>query len=89
MSKEKHLKARKDLGLFFAERRSEMGRSIKQVADFVGITENTLQRIEAGDFDYKISLLYAICEALEIKPFYILREAESKFSDLLFGTNLN
>lgn len=89
MSKEKHLEARKELGLFFTERRKEMGHSCKAVADFIGITENTLQRIENGNLDFELSLLFRICEALEIKPFFVLNEQVNAFTDQIFGTNLN
>ena len=89
MSNEKHLKARIDLGLFFTERRQQMGHNCKALANFVGITENTMQRIEAGAYDYDIMLMFKICEALEIKPFFILKEFENTFTDQLFGSNLN
>lgn len=89
MSKEKHLKARKNLGLFFAERRKQMGHNRKAVADFIGISENTLERIEQGLFDYDISLLFTLCETLEIKPFFVLKEQEKMFSDELFKLSNN
>lgn len=66
-----------------------MGRSCKEVADFVGVSENTMARIEAGALDYKVMLLFKICEALEIKPFFIHKEGESNFTDEIFGINLN
>lgn len=89
MSKEKHLIARQQLGLFFAERRKEMGHSCKAVADFIGISENTMQRVEEGTLDYELSLLFRICEALEIKPFFVPKELQQSFADQIFGTNLN
>lgn len=88
-SNEKHLKARKELGLFFAERRKEMGHSCKALADFIGISENTMQRIEQGKFDYDIGLLFKICEALEIKPFFVLKEQEKHFTDEIFKISSN
>jgi DNA-binding XRE family transcriptional regulator len=89
MSRKKHLKARKDLGLFFIERRKEIGHSCKALADFIGISENTMERIEEGLFDYDIMLLFQICEALEIKPFFVPLELQKSFTDQIFGTNLN
>lgn len=82
---DKHQIAREQLGLFFAERRKEMGHDMKVLADFVGISENTMKRIEAGKFDFDISLLFKICEALEIKPYFIpfelANDFETKFPD--------
>lgn len=89
MSKEKHLKARKEIGLFFAERREQMGHSCKALADFIGISENTMQRIEQGLFDYDVMLLFQICEALEIKPFFVPLEMQKSFTSEIFDTNLN
>ena len=89
MSKEKHLIARQKLGLFFSERRKEMGRSCEEVAKFIGISENTMLRIEAGLFNYDIMLLFKICEALEIKPFFVLSEQVNAFADQVFGLNNN
>lgn len=76
---EKHQIAREQLGLFFAERRKEMGHGCKHLADFVGISENTMKRIEQGKFDFDISLLFKICEALEIKPYFIPKELAEQF----------
>lgn len=89
MSKEKHLIARKQLGLFFAERRKEIGHSCQALAEFIGISENTMQRIEAGNFDYDIMLLFAICEALEIKPYFVPKELQQLFTHQIFNTGLN
>ena len=72
---EKHNIARQQLGGLFRERREEMGHSCKALADFVGISENTMQRIEEGKFNYDIMLLFKICEALEIKPYFMTLEA--------------
>lgn len=89
MSKEKHLIARQQLGLFFSERRKEMGHSCKAVADFIGISENTMQRIEEGNLDFELSLLFRICEALEVKPYFVPHEMTKAFTDDIFGTNIN
>lgn len=89
MSKEKHLISRQQLGNFFYKRRNEMGKSAKELADFVGISFNTMTRIEAGSFDYDIMLMFRICEALEIKPYFVPHELQKQFTDNIFGTNLN
>ncbi|MGJ1369545.1 helix-turn-helix domain-containing protein [Sphingobacterium spiritivorum] len=78
---EKHEIARQKLGVFFKERRIEMGHSCKKLADFVEISENTMQRIEDGKFNYDIMLLFRICEALEIKPYFIPNELIKDFEN--------
>lgn len=35
-----------------------------------------MQRIEEGNLDFELSLLFRICEALEIKPFFLPFEEE-------------
>ena len=89
MSKEKHLKAREEIGLFFAARRKEMGHTCNALAEFIGITENTMSRIEEGKFDYDVMLLFQICEALEIKPYFVPLELQKSFTDQIFESNLN
>lgn len=62
--------AREQIGRFFQERREEMGRTQKELADFLGVTENTVKGIETGRFAWDIDLQHRICQALEIKPYF-------------------
>lgn len=78
---EKHEVARRQLGNMFRERRIEMGHSCKATAEFIGISENTLDRIEQGKFNYDIMLLFRICEALEIKPYFVPKELQHLFEN--------
>lgn len=62
--------ARKQLGLFFMNRRKEMGHSLNELAEYLGISANTLHGIETGRFAWDIDLHLRICQALEIKPYF-------------------
>lgn len=78
---DKHETARVLLGQFFARRREEMGQSRKALADFVGISDNTMARIESGKFNFDTMLLFTICEALELKPYFVPKELQHLFED--------
>lgn len=67
---EKIKAARQQLGGFFKERRLQMGRTTQELADFVGISVNTLNGIESGRFAWDVDLNNRLCAALEIKPFF-------------------
>src|SRR5690606_31866574 len=62
--------AREQLGRFFKQRREELGQSQADMAAFLGITVNTLNRIEEGRFAWDIDLQHRICQALGIKPYF-------------------
>nr|WP_315419702.1 helix-turn-helix transcriptional regulator [uncultured Pedobacter sp.] len=83
MSKEKHLIARQQLGLFFSERRKMLMLSVSRLAKEVGISENTMQRIEEGKFDYDIMVMFSICDVLEIKPYFVLMEESGRIEQLM------
>lgn len=78
---EKHRFAIMQLGNMFRESRIEMGHDLKTTSEFIGISENTLYRIEQGKFNYDIILLFRICEALEIKPYFIPKELQHLFEN--------
>lgn len=62
---------REKIGQFFASRRAEMGHSVEQAAAHIGITVNTLSRIEQGKFHWDIDLHLKICKTYELKPFLV------------------
>lgn len=62
------------LGHFFFTRRKEMGHSIEHAAQHIGISANTLGRIENGKFAFDIDLLLKLCETYEVKPFFVPKE---------------
>jgi len=66
--------ARRQIGEFFRNRRIQMGHSLEHAARFIGITANTLSRIEQGKFHWDIDLHHKLCETYEIKPFLVPRE---------------
>lgn len=72
--------ARHQLGEFFKQRRQLMGHTEAEFANFVGITANTIRGIESGRFAMDIDLHFAICSALEIKPFFAPLEEIGKGS---------
>ncbi|HXR84313.1 MAG TPA: helix-turn-helix transcriptional regulator [Hanamia sp.] len=62
--------ARQQLGMFFKERREEMGHKEEYLAKQLDITVNTVKGIETGRFAWDIDLHLRICQALEIKPYF-------------------
>lgn len=62
--------ARLQIGQFLKDRRKEMGHSRQALADFLGITANTVAGIETGRFAWDIDLHLRLCQALEIKPYF-------------------
>ncbi len=66
--------ARQQLGDMFRQRRQQMGRTQKEVADFLELSAETVKGIETGRFAWDIDLLFRLCAALEIKPFFAPQE---------------
>lgn len=58
------------MGAFFQERREQMGRTRQELAAFVGVSANTIERIEFGLFAWDMDLHLRLCQALEIKPYF-------------------
>lgn len=77
---EKHKAARIALGRYFAERRKQMGHTMQELANHLGISAETVKGVESGRFAYDIDFLFRFCEALEIKPFFSLLEEIGKRS---------
>ena len=74
-----HHKARQDFGLYIKVRRNELGHSSKAVASFLDISENTLERIESGKFDFDFKLLLRICDTLELQPYFVPIDRTEEF----------
>jgi DNA-binding XRE family transcriptional regulator len=72
---EKILQARAMLALFFKERREQMGATVEMVATHLGISPNTLKRIEENKFEWGIDLHLKLCQALGIKPYFSVTES--------------
>lgn len=70
MDKDKIKAARVQLGQYFKNRREEMGASVEQLAQHLGISANTMRGIESGRFAWDIDMHFRICQALEIKPYF-------------------
>lgn len=62
--------AREQLGLFIRQRREEMGHPVESLAAVVGVSPNTMARIESGHFAWDIDTHHKILGALEIKPYF-------------------
>lgn len=77
---EKHKAARIALGGYFADRRKQMGHTMQELANHLGISSETVKGVESGRFAYDIDLLFKFCEALEMKPFFALLEELGKGS---------
>lgn len=67
MSNIEIITARKQLGGFFKARREEMGIPVEVLAEFAGISANTLNRVESGAFAWDVDLHIKICEFLKIE----------------------
>ena len=72
--KDKIKAARVELGRHFQERRQQMGRTTKELANFLNISSETVKGVETGRFPFDVDLLFRFCAALEIKPFFAPHE---------------
>lgn len=86
-NKNKREKERKIIGVFLKNRREQMGRSQEDLAEFLKYGVRTIEAVETGKFDYDLSILLNICEALEIKPFFVPLEDEPGFENLIYNKN--
>lgn len=75
---EKLKAARAQLGRLFQDRREQMGHDRKALAAFLGVSAETVKGIETGRFAWDIDLHLAICQALEIKPYFSFTEEPGK-----------
>ena len=63
----------KDIGLFLSKRRAEVGLTMKEVADTVGVSEATVSRWEAGEIkNMRRDRIAKLAEALNVSPVEIL-----------------
>ncbi|WP_108944105.1 helix-turn-helix domain-containing protein [Shewanella halifaxensis] len=69
------------IGQRIVTKRKNVKLSQVQLADKVGISDRTLSKIENG-YDLKLSLLLAICDALNIEAAELLSENNSNASSL-------
>ena len=75
----------KQIGEFLSRRRNQMGRTRQELADFLALDIQTIEQVENGS-NHSIDILLQVCEALEIKPFFVpLEETKSLRSN---GTDL-
>ena len=55
------------------ERRNELGLTLKEVADYVGVSEGTVSRWESGDIaNMKRSRINSLAEILNISPLVLI-----------------
>ena len=67
MTKQQHEKYRQ-LGLNIAYYRKQRGLSQLQLAEMVDISRTHMSRIEIADCAVSLDVVFAICDALQIKP---------------------
>lgn len=67
---DKVVESRVQLGRFLKDRRAELDIGADVLAGVLGISENTLNRIESGRFAWDIDLHIKICEILKISIQY-------------------
>ncbi len=66
------------------DRRIELGLTMKDVADYVGVSEGTVSRWESGNIaNMKRSRIYKLAEALKISPLVLLGVESSPAPDNL------
>ena len=58
---------------FLFNRRNELGLTLKQVAEYVGVSESTVSRWESGNIsNMKRNRIYSLCKILQIDPSIIM-----------------
>ena len=57
-----------NLAVVLRRRRSELGLTLKQVADAVGVSEATVQRWEAGTMSIRYNRIVKLAEVLHVNP---------------------
>ena len=60
-------KYRKQIGVNLKFARETQGWSVEQVAEMVGMKPATIEKMEAGEFDVKLSQVAKVCEVLGCK----------------------
>ena len=60
-------KYRKQIGVNLKFARETQGWSVEQVAEMVGMNPATIEKMEAGEFDVKLSQVAKVCEVLGCK----------------------
>ncbi len=88
MAKNKREQERAIIGEMIKSRREEMNRSIEEVAAFTGYGVRTIESIEVAKFDFDFSILLNLCEALEIKPYFVKKEHTAAVDNLAGLINL-
>lgn len=59
--------AAKDLGLFVKAARTQDRLTLREAAALCGVTPGTIQKIEHGSGDVKLSTILAVCNALGVE----------------------
>lgn len=57
-------KYRKQIGKTLQSAREVQGWSVWQVAEMVGVKPSTIEKMEAGEFDVKLSQIGKVCDVL-------------------------
>lgn len=69
----------KQVGKRIKERRTELGRTLQEVADEVKVNKSTIQRYESGNVvDLKLPVIESIAKYLNVDPLWIIGKIENK-----------
>ena len=69
-------------------RRKELGISIEEIAEKVGVSPSTIFRYESGDIaKIPVNTLYLIADALNVSPDFLLSEQDALKQQCTLGTN--
>ena len=67
------------VGLRIHERRKELGLTVQDIADEIGVAKSTIQRYENGTIEtVKLPVLEAIARILKINPGYLIGKTDEK-----------
>lgn len=66
-----------EIGLRMRQRRKELGLTLQNIADEIGVQNSTILRYEKGSFEkIKLPVIEAIAEALHVNPEWLIGETD-------------
>lgn len=71
----------RNIGKILGQRRNDLGMSNRQIALEAGVSHMTVNRAIDADTSVSVDTLTAICRALRLEPWRVLRQAEDSIRD--------
>lgn len=69
------------LGEIIREKREELGKSQRLLADEFGVEKSLINRMEKAVNEPKLISIFTVCELLKIKPSELIRQLETRLPD--------